>query len=311
MEEYQEDEIQQGTDEELPEPEVEEAAPEEEPEEEVEAEAEPVPKKKPNIGQRLSEVQRERYQALDEVRALREENERLRSLSDASTRTALNHYDQAVLQRLQAAKEQKIKALESGDIHAQTDADVALNMATAEYHDLNNLKAQQQINQENYYDQQQQPQQQYDDSYKEPIIRQWAAENSWFVPSSEDYDEALANEVHAYCNAFDNNLYRAGMAHGIMTPEYFQAVDEHINLVRGKVGRNKGELQMKSSRGTVAPVRAGYNSSSQGTRHQQQARESLTAEERDFSRRLGLDEKTYLQHKIADKQKNAHKRGER
>src|ERR1700676_2196582 len=79
---------------------------------------EPPKKKKQNIGERLSQIQREKYQALDEVKRMREENEQLRQMANASTQTALNHYDNAVNHRMQAAKEQKIKALESGDIQA-------------------------------------------------------------------------------------------------------------------------------------------------------------------------------------------------
>lgn len=284
--------------------------PEPEPEEE-ERQPEPEPKpKKPNIGQRLSEVQRERYQALDEVRLLREENDRLRKLNTASTKTALDHYDQAVVQRLQAAKERKIKALESGDIHEQTDADIAISMATAEYHDLNNLKAQQQSNQEEYY-QSQQYQPPIDESYKEPLVRQWADENPWFQQGSEEYDEELAYQAHHFCNRIDNELYRTGHGHEIMTPDYFNVLNEHMRIVKEKMGRTNrgGDLNMRQTRGTVAPVRgsASGGNYSGGGRPQQSNKVSLNSEERDLARQLGIDEKTYVQYKIADRQKNAHR----
>lgn len=281
---------------------------EEEQEEQEELKREPEPKKKANIGQRLSEVQRERYQALDEVRALREENERLRQLNNASTQTALEHYDQAVMQRLQAAKDRKIKALESGDIHEQADADIAISMATAEYHDLNGMKAQQQSNHD-YYNQQQQYPQQMDESYKEPVIRQWAAENSWFQPDSDDYDEELAHQAHYFCNRIDNELYRNGAGHEIMSPEYFNVLNEHMRQVKEKIGRASrgGDLHMRQSRGTVAPVSRGHSGGNYAPQRTPQSKVALTGEERDLARRLGIDEKTYVQHKIADRQKNAHR----
>lgn len=249
-----------------------------------------------NLGSRLSEVQREKYRLAEELRQTQEELNHARALADASTRTAMQHYDQAVMQRLQAAKEQKLKALESGDINAQTEADVALSLATSEYQNLANLKAQEQVYQQPHY-QQQTPQ--YQDNT--PVVQDWIAENSWFHPSSEDYDADLAGEVHAYCNAFDNNLYRAGLGHQIMSPEYFQVLNQHINSIRNQNNTHKnGELRMRSSRGNVSPVRNGYNQGSSGGQHQIK----LNPAERELARRLGVDERTYLQHKLSDERKH-------
>lgn len=285
-------------------------APDEE-EEVAEAAPEPVVEKpkKNNIGQRLSEVQREKYRLIEESERLRVENDRLRTMADASTQTALQHYDQAVTQRMEAAKNQKIKAFESGDINAQMEADVALSMATAELQQLNHLKSQQQTYQQPQY----QPQQPYQQSYEyqqqqnHNVVKEWAENNTWFHPASDNYDEDLSNAVHAYCTQFDNNLYRAGQAHQIMSPEYLSLVDGYVQEARQYISQNKGrrDLQMKPSRGTVAPVRGGYSGQSQQGSTQ---KVKLTAEESDMARRLGVDDKTYLQHRMKDESENGHRR---
>ena len=261
------------------------------------------PKKKANIGERLSQVQREKYQALDELRTMREENERLRSLNDASTQTALNHYDQAVQQRFQAAKDQKIKALESGDILAQTDADIALSMATAEYQNLNNMKAQQEVYQQPHHQQQQQSK---PPTYEHEVY-DWATQNDWFVPASENYDERMANEVHAYCNAFDNNLRRAGQSHMINSRDYLDLVDQHIAAIRnnGNPSSRGRDLQMKSGRGTVAPVRGSQGSHASSGRTQAP---KLSIDESDMDRRLGVTEEAYLKQRQDDERNNGHRR---
>jgi|SRR5882724_1835516 len=257
-------------------------------------------KKKVNIGERLSQAQREKWHALDELKAIREENDRLRAMTDVSTRTALNHYDQSVQQRLMAAKEQKIRALESGDIMAQADADVALSMATSEFQQLNNMKAQQEVYQQPHYQQQQ-----YTPPTREREVQEWASQNDWFHPSSDNYDDEMANEVHAYCNVFDNNLYRAGQADKIMSREYFDLLNEHIKAVKQNKYQSRGrDLQMKSGRGTVAP-RSGYSGQSSGGSPRQP---TLTADEADMARRLGVKDEDYLNHRKEDERNNGHRR---
>lgn len=270
--------------------------------EEEKAEAAPLKKKKVNIGERLSQVQREKYQALDELKAIKEENERLRALADTSTQTALNHYDQAVQQRFHAAKEQKIKALEAGDIVAQTEADIALSMATAEYQNLNNMKAQQEVYQQNQYQQQPAAAPTY-----EREVHDWATRNDWFHPASESYDEEMANEVHAYCNAFDANLYRHGKGHMINSRDYLDLVDEHVRIVKANKNQSSRgrDLQMKSGRGTVAP-RGGHSGHSNGNAASRQPQ--LTSDEKDMARRLGISDDAYLTSRKRDESENGHRR---
>lgn len=289
--------------------------PEEQPEPEEEAEpieaSEPPKKKKQNIGERLSQIQREKYQALDEVRRMREENEQLRQMANTSTQTALNHYDQAVQQRMQAAKEQKIKALESGDIQAQTDADAALSLAAAELYDMNMRKAEYETYKQPQYQQQQQPyippQQDPEVQYK---VRRFVDENSWFNPQSDDYDPELASHLNGWCNQFERNMQSAGRGNEIYSDDYMYEVNKAAReLYTYKHQQRGGDLPMKQSRGNVAPVRSsGFQQNPTQSRSGNQQQTKLSPEERDIAKRLGIDDKTYLQYRLADEQTNGHKR---
>lgn len=271
----------------------------EEQEQEQPVEQEAKPKKKSNIGQRLSEVQREKFQALDENRRLREEVERLKGVADTSTRTALNHYDDAVNQRLNAAKEKKRKALESGDIDAQTNADVELGMATAEYQEANRLKAQQQM-----YEQQQQPYQQnpyqqqeqippYHDPNAMYFAQEFVNENPWYDSRNEDYDQEMAYAMNHIVNGFDQNLRAAGLGNHIQrSPEYFATLRERAQELANYKRQLGGDLNMRQTRSPVAPVRQGGFSS----QNQSSKKMGLSAEEKEIARGMGLKDEQYLQY---------------
>jgi hypothetical protein len=260
------------------------------------------PKKKYDIGERLSRVQRDKYMALAEVEKLRQENARLQQMTDASVKASLNHYDQAVTQRLQTARDLKMKAYESGDIQAQTDADMALNMATNEYQEMMKLKAQSEVlNQPHYQQQYQEPQPQ---GFEELAVLEFVDKNPWFNPRSEEYDVELTDAVHNYCNAFDNNLMRNGYGAYIGSREYMDVVHEKAQEIKQHIGgqRNKGQIPMRQSRGIVSGVRRAPSSSGQ-----RQNGTLLSKDQIDLARRLGVDAKVYAQHWMHDKRTNSHK----
>jgi hypothetical protein len=262
---------------------------------------------KKKFHEHIAEIQRIKYQALKENEALRAENERLSMLSNASAHTALQHYEEAASQRLQAAKEFKQRAYDSGDIKEQIDADIALSLAVSEIQTLNQKKAEHQALQQPYYQgSQQQQQYQQQPQYNQEIeAKRWVERNQWFNPASESYDDWMATEMHNYCNALDNNLYRAGLDSKIMGNEYFETIDNHARALadyRAKMG--KGDLNMRGAPNTVSPVR-GNGGLNQQNRQQQV---KLSPDERNIARKLGLNDETYLQYKIADMRHNGDRR---
>jgi hypothetical protein len=267
------------------------------------------PKKDP-LKTKLNQVQREKYQAIDEASKLREELERYKAMADLSTQAATRHYEDSVLQKLDRAKQLKAQAYESGDVQAQIDADVELSMATNEIQNLNTWKTQQEISQNQYQDTAYQQ-----SSYNAPQpdvneVRRWADQNTWFDPSTEDYDPRLAEEVHLYSTQLENSLYRAGQGHMIYSREYFDVIDNHVNHLRPKLYGNSNtrrELSMRPSRSAVSPVTRGY-AQSEGEGRQQF---KLDPEQREMARRLGVDERAYAQHYIKDMKEGRNRRGGR
>lgn len=295
------------------------AAPvEEEPAERAQEEAPAAPAKpahRPNLYERLSEVQRRNFQQENEINRLRAELERSNQLVTTSTKTALQHYADAAKQRLDSAKSQKIRALESGDIEAQAEADVSLAMASAEYQSVNQLKAKGEALEQPQYQQQQQQYYQEPQQYQQPQhdyyapannmhnVEAWASQNSWMHPNSPDYDGWMSEEVKHYAGQLDNNLQRSGMGSKIFSPEYFDVLDKHINALRQQRYPEARNLNMHSAPNRVAPVNSGRPAQAR----QKSPQDSLKLSKDDYdtmkelARRLGKSEKEYAASIIEDR----------
>jgi hypothetical protein len=256
------------------------------------------------IKTRLNQVQREKYQALDELARTRDELEKTRAMADLTAQSAMRHYDDNVIQRLEKARQLKASAYESGDIQSQVDADVELSIATNELHNLNTWKVQQ-----SYRQPIQEP------SYapspyagKEPVIQDWIRDNSWVNPQSNDYDPDLTDQVARYCQEYDNNLINAGYGDAIFSEQYREKINEFVDHFRqSNYHQGRRELNMRTSRSPVSPVR----SSGQNYQQSSQTRGALNADEKDMARRLGISEKEMYAAVLNDKRTNAQKRGGR
>jgi hypothetical protein len=257
---------------------------------------------------RINQIQREKYQALNELEKIRMENEQLKGMVSASSNSAIKQYEDRVIAAVERARQQKIDAIESGDPQAQADADIQLSMATNEMHTINNWKADQELQQQRQlYAQKPEPEQPpYADNL--PFLGEWIQRNPWFNPESDEYDEELAENIQQYTVNLNNYLSKNGVAYTIMSPKYFQEVDKQVKgYVDWRNSQNpKGrDLQMKHARGGAVPSRGGY-ASQQGPRQV-----TITASEKEMARRMGVSEQEYIRYREKDKSENAHRRGGR
>lgn len=253
-----------------------------------------------DIRERLSQVQRERYQAMQEAEMLRQENESLRKTAEIASGQALQQYDENLKRRYENARIAKARAMEEGDIQSQIDADSDLAMISSELYQTNFIKAQ-----NNYQSSQHQPQNVYQEQKTPTHLIEWGQKNQWMNNASPEYDHELASEVEDFCHQFNYNLQTNGQAHLIESPEYLYHVDRKVSEFINQRGRQKRELNMKQSRTPVSPVRSGY-SQNQNSSVRQKVKPSQ--EEKDMARRLGVDEKTYLQFRLKDEKDNAERR---
>jgi hypothetical protein len=270
--------------------------PEEQRYEQEDRKPKPKAKEKDRTRERLNEIQREKYQALDELARLREENQQLRQMSDIASNSASVHYEDNVNRQVERARNLKMAAIDSGDVEAQVNADVELATAVAKMNRLNEWKAEKAADQ--YAPVRQAPQQ--PDLSRNPEALRWADKNQWMSPSSEDYDPDMAYKADSYAAQLDQYLVQQGQANMIGSRDYFYEIDKFVNHARDQVRgsqqsrtgqQQRGQLNMKQSRPAVSPVRSG---GSQGRAQQVQ----LSASERDMVRRMGISEQAYVKSKL-------------
>lgn len=260
------------------------------------------PKKRDSSKTRINQIQREKYRALHELDQMRSENEQLKQMVDVSSKASLKQYEEGVIRRVERARQMKSSAIESGDVQAQVDADMEMSLAANEMHSFSNWKAQQQV-QEQYA-----PQRQPAPAYVEnaPILNEWVQQNQWFHPESESYDEEMADHVHNYSLALNQELSRMGGQNTIMSPQYFAEIQKEAERFynnRESENSNGRNLNMRTVKGGASPSRGGY---SNAPRQQQQLR--ISRDEKDMARRMGVTDKAYIQFRERD---NRNSRGGR
>lgn len=276
-------------------------------------------KNKPSIKTRINQIQREKYRALEMARQKEEENEYLKrqllevnSKAEESSNAAMAHYDNNVNLRLENAKKQKAIAIETGDVQSQVNADVELAEATNELQQIRSWKAEQAI--QNQQDKQRVAQEEYyrqnapaktfipDTGY----AYQWAEDNDWYVPNSENYNPQLASMVHSYSDQLENYCLQNGLGNKILSPEYFNEIDNYVrNVTSQNQSNSRRDLNMKPSRAPVSPVRNNMNYVAS-----QKGKGSLTADQRDLAKRIGVSEEVYRKHMAMDAQKQKFKQGQ-
>lgn len=283
----------------------------------------------PDLHAAMSQAQRARYhseakayqlgsensQLNSALAQLREENSRLSQLAHSSTQTAVQQFEQAALQRFEAAKSNYARALENGDIQEQTAATAALSIASAEYNNATSLKAREalvnqppvaQQPQPNYAHQQEYVQQQAIQQHRalqQNNMQIWTSQNDWMVQNSKNFDADLAREVDGYATQFEQNLRQNGLEHAIATPEYFEVINSHVQA-------------LKSGRGTSNPRGLNMNTPlsrmGNGRRGPTQGANSnlppLTKDQRDIARAFEMSDDQYKRSLARDKKYNAAQR---
>lgn len=273
---------------------AEEERPEERPEEHQENEASAF-SQEDYIAQKkkFSKIQRERHRLLAENRRLKEEYETIRTYVDHSNNASMIHYEDSVKLQLDKAKEAKKRALELSDIDGVVDADAELAAVSAKLENLNSWKAQESVRQ---YQQSRQPQpthpqystEEYYPEEDSEDVKNWLSKNSWFDENSPHYNEEKADAVRAYADSLDFDLRRKGKEHMILTPQYFNKIDQYAAYV--------SDDQKSSYRSpNIASVKRSAPVNSPTVK-----KVKLTPDEQDLARRLGIAEENYVKFKEQD-----------
>jgi len=250
--------------------------------------------KKYSVQEAFQIAQREKYNAIAENERLKQEVNRLKTVSDQSAEAALRHYEENVTNRLNRANAMFEVAEERGDIEAKKYAIKEMQDANFAVNELNRWKADQQANHGGYEEQYQQQQYQperYQGYTPEPQRihstremeaqaaangHNWVAKNTWFSEGSPDYDPQLAAIAMDISYKMQQEAIRRGQGDAVGSPKYLQELDYHLNQVRNQGNRSRSTqvqnrgLNMKQSRSPVASVRnSGSNSYNYNNRKQQ------------------------------------------
>lgn len=303
------------------EPEEEEIPREAEPSE-PEEEEEPSSRKRqrPPAHERIQEIQREKYQLLNELERIKRENEELskrnRDLDKRSNQAmdvaSMFHTKSAELQ-LENARAKKLRARQEGDDNAEIEADIEIASAASALHQAKQIEAQKSLNntRESEQEQEYRPQSQAQPQAADPAIKNyWLDMNAnWFYEGGEEYDPELSVAVQKQAAGFEDLLTRNGMAHMIGSADYFREIDKYVaNYRRQTQNQGRRELQMSSSRSNhVAPVRSGGGSSVQGGNAGK--RPKLDRDELELIRQWDIKPEDYIKHRDKEIREAPYKRG--
>lgn len=308
----------------------EEITPEPEPEV-VEEKPKPKVKKHHSLKTEFNKVQREKYQALNEIEQLRQENQRLAKLAAQTAEAATFHNEKAVELKLDQARRAKAAAYEMSDTEAMIKADEQFAEAIHQKAEIDRWKAEQayQKQQQEFQAKQQQERQKHQQEAQPEYdlnedTENWLSSNPWFLQGNEEYNPELAEDVQDFSKILERRYARAGMQDKIFSQEYFDEIDNYIAqnysdsddsdyddeveyrkpVVRRppvqqqprRVVPQPGKITMKNVRNNVAPV--GKSAKAPGA-NQNSNRVVLSAKEREFAKTMGISEAEYAKQKLA------------
>jgi len=288
---------------------------EEEKEEEDKPEKKEKKKNKLSLKTEFNRVQREKYQAQNEVEQLRKENLRLQQLALQSNEAATSYYEKSIQYKIDQAKSLKKEAYETADTDALLKADEALAEAYNQKSENDRWKAQQSYyksqQEQDKQSQERQPQQtqQQEQFEVNDETREWLSSNSWINGNSPDYDPEMAADVQDYSAILERKFVREGREDQVFGQDYYNALDKYISENYGEPepeepvrqkSNGRMNINMKNIRQSVAPV-----SSSKGMAVPQNPnRVVLTAKEREFAKLMGQTPETYAKHKLEIQKSN-------
>lgn len=252
---------------------------------------------------KYNKLKRERYEAINKLKQLREENEQLKKASETYSNAAMTHYDRSLQLKLEQAEQLYAKAVEDGDVAAQTKAQVELAKATAQMVSVDSWKEQQKYQEELSKQAKPQEAQQYDEVEINENMQEWLEENPWIVPSSPEYDADMAEEVVAYAKALDRRYARNGMSNKIASPEYFNEVNNYIQeqFYGQKPQERTRNISMKPVNNNVAPVGRTSKQAAKTVR--------LSPSDQAMARRIGMTDEQYLPFVLEAQEKAKNRNG--
>lgn len=253
------------------------------------------------VQKKLWKEQKRKYQAIAEKEAFREENEKLKQMLNESLNSGTYHYGKSAYADLERAKENKKKAIESGDVDGLVEADIALNKAIFTVNDLekwaynsSDSNKTQGMAPSNSLPEQSQS---YYNEIQHEIASDWLDSHPDLQPNTKNYNPQLANKVSEFINHLDANLAKNNQMDAYFSDQYFQTIDKFIEEAKSKVQKNVKNIEASNH---IGGVRNSYGSSPNNNVPKQMI---LTADEKKMAANAGISEKDWLRYKLEDLKK--------
>lgn len=208
---------------------------------------------------KVSKYKNEKATLVKQIKELEQQKKYFEEMFNKADSAAMENYDKKVQLQLDKAKKAQALAIESGDVEQQTEALAELAKAAAEAQQVERFKSQQQAQKQAQESTNNVEKTNYQNAEPaQPVLSQetqrWINNNSWFDESSDDYDEAMAEEVRAYDQALSKKYQRMGMSDKIASRQYFQDLDNYVRTnIMGEPQENKPVQQNFNKVSPVTP----------------------------------------------------------
>ena len=90
-------------------------------------------------------------------------------------------------------------------------------------------------------------------------VTEWLKKNSWFDPSSDDYDSELSLRVRNYSECLEAEMTEKGLASSIMSKEYFDEIDKFIQDFKTEKNRHVVKEEVDDWMSQVDPGMSLFN----------------------------------------------------
>jgi hypothetical protein len=237
----------------------------------------------------------EKYRLLEEKERLAQENQRLKEQLEESVYNGTYHYGKSAYAELDKAIDAKKRAFEESDTDAMIKADVALIKAQRGVDDLESwMDAEKRKEPRPSETPSTTGQPTYSLSAPQAaMIQDWFQEHPDLNPSSASYVKDKALKVIDFVNYIDGYIAQNNLQHTLMSPDYFQAIDDFIHDME----QPKKKTQPSTPPPSVAAVKNAYGQSGMNGNSRPKVRVTLTADEKRMARNMGVSEEEWAKYK--------------
>lgn len=264
-------------------------------EDEEENKVKKAPKRKDNkaywLTKDLYKVKAEKIAAEQKVRELQQ-------LLEESVSASTYHYGKNAYNELETAEIRQTIAMESGDPVEFLKAQKAVIKALNAVNELEKYTAPERATQPSYEN---------NNPYaNQELAQEWLSDHPELKPNSKRYNPTLHKKLDKYVSNLDRHLQSTNQAHLIFSPDYFDAIDNHLEEIQQ--ASKKKEIKAPKSEAYMSNVGGVRNSHTPGKAANQVKQFEITEAEKTMAKWLNVSEASLIKSKMEYAKLNKHPR---